>query len=116
MELVNKADDGCKKWRVRYAIGETLSQFSKYLSQETVVMEILPIYLQFLQDKEKEIKSISVQALPNLCGEVNEEGEIIKSYLQDKHLEKIIVELKKISKDVSNHVKISLSEVLFKVS
>jgi len=45
MELVNKADDGCKKWRVRYAIGETLSQFSKYLSQETVVMEILPIYL-----------------------------------------------------------------------
>ena len=44
------------KWRVRYAIGETLCHFAKYLSQETIRGELLPIYLEFLKDKEKEIK------------------------------------------------------------
>ena len=34
MELVKKADERKIKWRVRYAIGETLADFSKYLHQD----------------------------------------------------------------------------------
>ena len=82
MDLVKKADEGNRKWRVRYAIGETLCHFTKYLSLEVIRNDILPIYLEYLKDKEQEIRSISVSALPDLCGELNEEGEIVTAYLE----------------------------------
>ena len=69
MELIKKADERKMKWRVRYALGETLCHFMKYVSSQTQ-KEILNIYLDFLTDKEQEIRSISVNALPKLCGEI----------------------------------------------
>jgi hypothetical protein len=51
MELVKKADERKMKWRVRYALGETLCHFTKYVSS-TVKNDILNIYLDFLKDKE----------------------------------------------------------------
>ena len=80
MDLVKKADERKLKWRVRYAIGETLCHFSKYLSADVVQNDLFPIYQEFLKDKEQEIRSIGVQALPFLLGyEAKEEkgGEVI---------------------------------------
>ena len=93
MDLVKQADSKKQKWRVRYAIGETLCHFTQYLQPDVVQNDIFPMYREYLKDKEQEIRSIAVQGLPMLCGKTRESkaskdgaagsaiGEIVKVYL-----------------------------------
>lgn len=105
MDLIKKADEKKMSWRVRYALGESLCHFAKYLPVEIVRTDILNIYLEYLKDKEQEIRSISVSSLPVFC-----------QYLQQKDIDKIVENLKQVAADESNHVKLSLTESIFDIS
>lgn len=52
MELVKKADERKIKWRVRYALGETLCNFAEFVPVELIKTDIFNIYMDFLKDKE----------------------------------------------------------------
>lgn len=88
-----------KSWRMRYMLADKIVDIAKCMDKESVVLNLVDLFANFLQDPEAEIRTIASTRSADFC-KFLDSATIIR---------KVIPALKKLSTDTFVHVRSNIA-------
>lgn len=95
-----------KSWRIRFALADKFIELAEVYNKSFILPQLLPIFLNLLQDDEPEVRTTVASKIAKFCGFINDEKVIINN---------IIPLIKKLANDRFSYVRKSISENLLQI-